>query len=64
MLDEKLKMLGNTLLYYSCNIQEGDKVLIEATKNCGDLVKYLINKCYAAKAIPFVILKETDIKEN
>ena len=44
MLDEKLKMLGNTLLYYSCNIQEGDKVLIEATKNCGDLVKYLINK--------------------
>ncbi len=64
MLDEKLKMLGNTLLYYSCNIQEGDKVLIEATKNCGDLVKYLINKCYAAKAIPFVILKETDIKRE
>ena len=28
MLDERLKVLGDTLLYYSCNIQEGDKVLI------------------------------------
>lgn len=64
MLDERLKVLGDTLLYYSCNIQEGDKVLIEATKNCGELVKYLVKKCYTSKAIPFVILKESDIKRE
>lgn len=64
MLDLRLKQLGDTLLHYSCDIKEGDKVLIDATKNCGDLVKYLIKECYASNAIPFVILKESDIRRE
>ena len=64
MLDSRLKILGDTLLHYSCDIQKGDNVLIEATKNCGDLIKYLIRECYSIGAVPFVILRESDIKRE
>lgn len=64
MLDPRLKKLGDTLIHYSCSIQKGDKVLIEATKNCGDLVKYLIKECYSCGAVPFVIFRESDIRRE
>lgn len=56
-MDERIKKLANTLVNYSCNIKEGEKVLI----NCNGtkpfpLVKQLIKEVYAAKAIPFLDL--------
>jgi len=64
MLDPRLKKLGDSLIHYSCDVQAGDKVLIQATKNCGDLVKYLVKECYEVGATPFVILSESDIRRE
>jgi aminopeptidase len=64
MLDPRLKQLGDTLIHYSVSVQPGDKVLIEATKNCGEFIKYLIKEIYKIGATPFVILRESDIRRE
>ena len=43
---------------------EGDRVLIETTKNCSDILKYMIQKISEKGAIPFVMFNETDIKRE
>lgn len=64
MMDVRLKQLGDNILNYSCQVKSGDKVLIESTKNSGELIKYLIREIYKRGALPFVILKESDIRRE
>lgn len=64
MMDVRLKQLGDHLLNYSCSVKDGDKVLIESTKNSSELIKYLVRECYKRGAMPFVILRESDIKRE
>lgn len=64
MLDSRLKKVADTVIDYSLNIRPNERVLIESTKNCGDLIKYMVNKIASKGGIPFVIFNETDVKRE
>lgn len=64
MLDPRLKKVADTVIDYSLDIKINEKVLIESTKSCGDLIKYMVSKIAKKGGIPFVILNETDIKRE
>lgn len=61
MKDIRITKLANNLINYSCNLKEGEKVLIEAFGSCLPLVNELIKEAYKAKAIPFVTLKDKEV---
>lgn len=60
MKDPRYNKLAKNLVNYSCNLKEGEKVLIEGFGDCMPLVKELIKETYNAKAIPFVTLKNKE----
>ena len=62
MIDSRLEKLGDTIVYHSCEIKSNDKVIIESSKSCYPLIKHIIKRCYEIGAIPFVMLKESDIQ--
>ena len=61
-MDERLKKLSNTIVNYSVNVKENDRVLIqyESTK-CNPLIKCLIKDIYKNKGIPFVKLIDNEL---
>ncbi len=64
MIDNRLKKMAKTIVDYSLNIQEGEKVLIDSTKNCSEMIIYLIELISKRGAIPLVLLKENEIKRQ
>ena len=64
MRDSRLEKLGDLIVNHSCEVNPGERVLIESSKNCAPLIKYIINKCYEKGALPFVLLKESDIQSE
>ena len=64
MKDARFTQLAKNLINYSCNLQEGEKVLIEGYGNCKSLIKELVKEAYKVKAIPFVTLKDNEINRE
>ena len=64
MIDNRLKKMAKTIVDYSLNIQKGEKVVIDSTKNCTEMIIYLIELISKKGAIPLVMLKENDIKRK
>jgi len=64
MKDQRLKKLCNTLVQYSCELKPGDKILIEIFGHQPDLAQTLIDEVYAAGAIPFVRLRDMQIRRK
>ena len=64
MIDSRLIKIAHTVIEYSLNIHPGERVLIESTKNCSDLIKYMVRLIASRGGIPLVSLKETDIKRE
>lgn len=62
MIDPRLERLGDTIVYHSCEIKKGDKVILETSRSCYPLIKHILKRCYEIGAIPFVMLKESDIQ--
>ncbi len=61
-MDERIRLLAKNLVNYSCELKEGEKILIEAKGLAGlPLVKALIKEIYAVKAVPFVEIYSDDI---
>lgn len=61
-MDERIKKLSNTIVNYSVNVKEGDRVLIQyESKNCNSLIKCLIKDIYKNKGIPFVKLVDNEL---
>ena len=54
MTDPRIKTLAHNLIHYSCNLQPGEKILIENTGIQTDLVRALVESAYEAGGIPFV----------
>jgi len=68
-MDERIKKLSNTIVNYSINVKENDRVLIQyENSDCKPLIKCLISDIYKNKGIPFVKLIDNElytlIKEN
>ena len=54
MKDPRMLKLAHNLINYSCKLQKGEKVLIEATGIPEDFVCALVDEAYAAGGIPLV----------
>lgn len=61
MKDPRIEQLARNLIRYSCNLQKGEKVLIEMFGPEVDLVKACVKEAYAVGAIPFVSLKNQEV---
>ena len=60
--DPRISTLANNLVNYSCELQKGEKILIESIGLEGQLVKELIKKVYAAGGVPFVMIKNNSVE--
>ena len=58
MKDPRLVTLAKNLVSYSCRLQPGEKVLIEAIGLEVEFVDELVKQTYLAGAIPFVTIKD------
>ena len=54
MIDPRLQKLANLLVNYSCRLQAGEKILIEATGAPVEFVKELVKEVYKVGGLPFV----------
>lgn len=64
MKDQRIDTLAKNLVNYSCNVQPGEKVLIEVTGGHEELVLALIKEVYAAKGQPYVNVRLTRIERE
>ncbi|MDR3596410.1 aminopeptidase [Clostridium sp.] len=64
MIDPRNTRLASNLINYSCELKEGEKVLIESEGIETPLVKELIKEAYKAKALPFVTVKNSESKRE
>lgn len=54
MTDPRIRQLAHNLIHFSCALQPGEKVLIEATGEVQALTCALVAEAYGAGAVPFV----------
>ena len=57
MTDPRHTKLAHTLIHYSCELQAGEKVLIEAIDAPTAFTKELVRVAHEAGVIPNVLLK-------
>jgi len=62
MTDPRIEILARNLVNYSCEVKPGEKVLIETTGFELPLTKALIREIYKAGGIPFVTVKNEEIR--
>lgn len=58
MRDPRVNTLASNLINYSCSLQPGERVLIEAIGLEAPLVTALIEQAYAAQGVPFATIKD------
>ena len=54
MVDERIKKLAKNLVRYSCDLQKGEKILIEAKGVDYPLINEIIKEVYEVGGLPFV----------
>ena len=65
MLDERIKTLAKNLINYSCNLQTGEKLLIEAHDVADmQLIKELVKEAYKVGAYPVVRLQNSKVTKE
>ena len=57
-MDPRIEKLAAILINHSCELQPGEKVLIEAIDAPADVVSALISQAQAARATPLLLLKQ------
>jgi len=62
MTDPRISTLAKNLVNYSCELQKGEKILIEAIGLESELVKELIKEVYAVGGVPFVMIKNNSVE--
>jgi aminopeptidase len=61
MVDPRVKKLARNLINYSCDLKQGEKVLIESIGLEVPLVNELIREAYKVGAIPLVTIKDNEV---
>jgi aminopeptidase len=64
MTDPRNTKLASNLINYSCELKEGEKVLIEANGVETPLIRELIKEAYKVNAIPFVSIKDNELERE
>ena len=62
MIDPRMATLAKNLVNYSCKVQKGHKVLIEATGVPEEMICALVKEIYAVGAYPYVELGNNRVK--
>ncbi len=62
MTDPRVSTLAKNLIGFSCNVQEGENVLIETYGECDELLLALIREAYAKGAKPFVWRRDNAVQ--
>lgn len=62
-MDSRIEKLAQNLVEYSCNLQKGEKVLIEAGVLSEPLVLEIIKKVYQVGGLPFVKLSNSKVQK-
>ena len=61
-MDPRIKKLADLLVDYSCDVQKGEKVLIDYEGDCcKDLVRQIVKNVYAKGGMPYVEIKDSSI---
>lgn len=63
-MDERNKILAKNLVNYSCNLQKGEKVLIEATGVDNNLVSEIIDAVYEIGGYPFYRIYDYRLQQH
>lgn len=64
-MDERIKELARNLVNYSCEVQPGEKVLVQVNgESAKPLVRQLIKEVHKAKAYPFVSMVDSSINRE
>lgn len=63
-MDPRIKKLAYNLVNHSCRVQEGEKVLIEATEVDTSIVTALVDCVYEAGGFPFVWLRNVAVNRT
>ncbi|MDU2065423.1 MAG: aminopeptidase [Sporomusaceae bacterium] len=63
-MDTRIETLAHNLIHYSTNLQQGEKILIEAFDDSLPLAQALIAEAYAVGALPFVALYNSRIQRS
>ncbi len=61
MTDPRFTKLAETLIHYSCELQAGEKVLIEAIDTPAAFTKELVRVAHEAGVVPNVLLKSKEV---
>ena len=61
MRDPRLETLSRQLIRYSCQLKEGERVLIENFGADNELITALVREAYAVGAKPFVVLRDSAV---
>ena len=64
MKDPRMIKLAELLVNYSCDVQKGERVLIEATGIPTDFVCALVRQVYARGGVPLVQLNDTKVQRE
>ncbi len=64
MTDERIKILAKNLVNYSCNLQKGEKILIEAKGIDYMLVNEIIKEVYKVGGFPFVEMSDNRVSRE
>ncbi len=63
-MDREVEILAKNLINYSVNLQKGEKLLIDGSPLCSDLIKELIKEAYKVGAYPFVHFSDSQISNE
>ena len=63
-MDKRIEKLAHGLVDFSCDVQKGENVLIEAIGIDYQLVAQLVKEVYAKGAYPFVNITDLRIKRE
>jgi len=61
MVDQRIEKLANVLVNYSCNLQKGEKILIEARGIDYVLVNAIVKEVYKVGGLPFVQMEDNRV---
>lgn len=64
MFDPRMKKLADLLIGYSCKVQPGERVLVDAFDIPPEMVELLIDSIVAAKGIPFVGVHQARVSRS
>ncbi|MGI6175076.1 MAG: aminopeptidase [Christensenellales bacterium] len=64
MTDPRNKKLAHNLIHYSCKLQKGENILIEASGDASELVRELVREAYACGAYPIARVDDASVKRS